>query len=259
MACPGPDAGAGDAASPWGQNPPSCTTTSSLLWARERCGLPPRRGPSRVRASSMSAASATVQWIASSESLRGRWSRCTSAPSRIPLPAAASRGRAPRRSWRNSCGERRGHIRSSASATSATRRSRWARSFCSSWLAGSSASSRPVLLRYSSESARSTCASTKRRRALWVPGRRRAAATMSSVTSARRRSTPAPKGISASRRSGRSRVRTARVRTWTIRTSPLSLAAAGSSTPCTRTSGTRPATVDRLTPVSPKEGSTCSM
>ena len=82
---------------------------------------------------------------------------------------------------------------------------------------------------------------------------------MSSVVLTRRRSTPAPNGISTSLRSGRWRVRTARASTLTIRTSPLSLATAASSIPRTRTSGTRPATVDRLTPVSPSEGSTCSM
>ena len=65
---------------------------------------------------------------------------------------------------------------------------------------------------------------------------------------ARRRSTPAPKGTSTSRRSGRWRVRTARVSTLTMRTSPFSLATAGSSTPRTRTSGTSPETVERLTP-----------
>ena len=74
--------------------------------------------------------------------------------------------------------------------------------------------------------ARSTCASTKRRRTLWVPGRRRARATISSVVLARRRSTPAPKGTSTSWRSGRWRVRTARASTLTMRTSPLSLATA---------------------------------
>ena len=58
---------------------------------------------------------------------------------------------------------------------------------------------------------------------------------------------------------GRCRVRTARANTLTMRTSPLSLATAGSSTPRTRTSGTSPDTVERLTPVSPSEGSTCSM
>ena len=223
---------------------------------------PARRGPSRVRASSISAVSATVQCTVSSEALRGRYSRCTSAGLRTPLPAAVSRARAPKRSWRNSCGERRGHIRSSASATSGTRRNRCARSACSSWVGASFTMSVPPRLsrdRYSSERARSTCASTKRRRALWVPGRRRATATMSSVVPARRRSTPAPKGISASRRRGRWRVRTARASTLTIRSSPLSLATAAASTPRTRTSGTRPATVDRLTPVSPSEGSTCSM
>ena len=65
---------------------------------------------------------------------------------------------------------------------------------------------------------------------------------------ARRRSTPAPKGTSTSWRSGRCRVRTARASTLTMRTSPLSLATAGSSTPRTRTSGTSPDTVERLTP-----------
>ena len=44
-----------------------------------------------------------------------------------------------------------------------------------------------------------------------------------------------------------------------MRTSPLSEATSESSTPRTRTSGTRPDTVERLTPVSPSEGSTCSM
>ncbi len=83
--------------------------------------------------------------------------------------------------------------------------------------------------------------------------------TMSSVVAARNRSTPAPKGTSTSWRNGRWRVRTARVSTLTIRTSPFSLATAASSTPRTRTSGTRPETVDRLTPVSPSEGRTCSM
>ncbi len=60
-------------------------------------------------------------------------------------------------------------------------------------------------------------------------------------------------------RSGRWRVRTARSSTLTMRTSPLSVATAGSSIPFTRISGTNPATVERLTPVSPSEGSTCSM
>ncbi len=64
-------AGAGEAANPWGQNPASVATPSSLRCARVRAGRP-LRGPSRVRASSMSAASPTVQGTVSSESLRGR-------------------------------------------------------------------------------------------------------------------------------------------------------------------------------------------
>ena len=72
------------------------------------------------------------------------------------------------------------------------------------------------------------------------------------VWPARRRNTPAPNGTSTSRRSGRWRVRTARASTSTMRTSPLSFAVAASSTPLTRISGTSPATVDRLTPVSPE-------
>ena len=173
----GPVTGTGDVASPWGQNATSCDEASSLLCARARLVLPARRGPSRVRASSISAVSATVQCTVSSEALRGRYSRCTSAGLRTPLPAAVSRARAPKRSWRNSCGERRGHIRSSASATSGTRRNRCARSACSSWVGASFTMSVPPRLsrdRYSSERARSTCASTKRRHTLWVPGRRRA-------------------------------------------------------------------------------------
>ena len=154
-------------------------------------------------------------------------------------------------------------MRSSASATSGTRRRRCNRSFSSSWVGTSSASGAASLrlnrARYSSDSARSTWLSTKRRRALCVPGLRRATATMSSVVWARNRSTPAPNGISTSVRNGRWRVRTARASTLTMRASPFNLATAGSSTPRTRTSGTSPATVERLTPVSPSEGSTCSM
>ena len=70
--------------------------------------------------------------------------RASSSGVRIPLPAAARSGRAPRRSCRNSWGESRGHMRSSASDTSGTRRSRWARSFCSSWLGPSSPVSMPL-------------------------------------------------------------------------------------------------------------------
>ena len=97
---------------------------SSARLARVRVGRP-RRGPSRVRASSIRAASPTVHGTVSSEVLRGRYSRCTSVALRMPLPAAVSSARAPRRSCRNSWGDRRGHIRSSASVTSGTRRSRW--------------------------------------------------------------------------------------------------------------------------------------
>ena len=254
-------AGSGDAASPWGQNPNSDAVPSSERLGRTRAGRH-RRGPSKVRASSISAASPDVHGAASSEALRGRYSRCTSRGFKIPLPALASNARAPRRSCRNSWGDRRGHMRSRASLTSGTRRNRCARSLCSSAVGSSSAPSTPVRLsraRYSSARTRSTWDSTNRRRALCVPGRRRAMPTMSSVAPALRRSTPAPKGTSTSRRSGRWRVRTARVSTLTMRTSPFSLATAGSSTARTRTSGTSPETVERLTPVSPSDGRTCSM
>ena len=84
-------AGSGEAARPWGQNPTSDAVPSSVRLARARAGRP-RRGPSSVRASSMSAASPTVHGTVSSEALRGRYRRCTSAALRIPLPAAASSG-----------------------------------------------------------------------------------------------------------------------------------------------------------------------
>ena len=67
--------------------------------------------------------------------------------------------------------------------------------------------------RYSSASLRTTSCSTNRRRALWDPGRRRAADTMPAEASAVSRRTVAPKGTSASRRRGRWRVRTARATT----------------------------------------------
>ena len=67
--------------------------------------------------------------------------------------------------------------------------------------------------RYSSASRRTTSCSTNRRRALWVPGRRRAAETIPAEASALSRRTVAPKGTSASRRRGRWRLRTARATT----------------------------------------------
>ncbi len=82
-------AGSGEAASPCGQNPISDAVPSSARLERTRAGRP-RRGPRRVRASSMRAASPTVHGTVSSAVLRGRYSRSTSKGLRIPLPAAAS-------------------------------------------------------------------------------------------------------------------------------------------------------------------------
>ena len=64
-------AGSGEAAKPCGQNPISEAIPSSARLARVRAGLP-RRGPSKVRASSIRAASPTVHCTVSSEVLRGR-------------------------------------------------------------------------------------------------------------------------------------------------------------------------------------------
>ena len=148
-------------------------------------------------------------------------------------------------------------MRSSASATSGTRRSRWARSFCSSWLGPSSpgvyaapGQPGPVVVGQGPDHLGLDEPAPR------VVGARPAAGQGDDLLGdrARRRSTPAPKGTSMSWRSGRWRVRTARASTLTMRTSPLSLATAGSSTPRTRTSGTRPGTVERLTPVSPERG-----
>ena len=155
--------------------------------------------------------------------------------SRMPWPAAASSGRAPKRSCRNSWGDRRGHMRSSASATSGVRRRRWARSACSSALGRRSSSTvvgppgepgpvvvgqGPQHLGLDEAAAHVVRARAPARQGDDLLGGR-----------ARRRSTPAPKGTSTSCRSGRWRVRTARASTLTMRTSPLSLATAGSSDP----------------------------
>jgi len=54
-------------------------------------------------------------------------------------------------------------------------------------------------------------------------------------------------------------VRTARATTLAIRTSPFSRATSAGPFSRTLISGTSPDTVDRVTPVSPSEGRTCSM
>ena len=72
-------------------------TSSTTMWPYLRSGssAPPLRGPSRWRASSISAASAGVQATSSNEDDRGRRRRACSSGVRIPRAAAAISGGAP--------------------------------------------------------------------------------------------------------------------------------------------------------------------
>ena len=190
--------GSGEAASPCGQNPISEAIPSSARLARVRAGRP-RRGPEQG-ARLVDQGGVADRPLHRVERRAARPVEPLHRPPRckIPLPAAVSSARAPRRSCRNSWADRRGHMRSRASADLGNpaqplgqvllllgRRRLVRRRRRRSARAGP---------RYSSDRARRTWDSTKRRRALCVPGRRRAMPTMSSVNWARSRSTPAPKG-----------------------------------------------------------------
>ena len=180
-------------------------------------------------------------------------------PLRIPWPPppAAVGRRAGRGAAR--AAEARPHG-SSASATSATRRNRCARSFCSSWDGDSSvvsAAPRPSRGPGSRRPARRQDLSLDEASA-HVVGAGPASCRGDDVlghaghAGAARRHRTGISGVAAERPLAGADGPAAR--TFTIRTSPLELGGGGLSTPRTRTSGTSPRRWTRLTPVSPEGG-----